>query len=175
MLHARLVADAICVVLCVAAAVIDLKKRRIPDVLTYSGVALGLLLAGLGGGYDLAAAATAVVLLGGLFAFFAAVGAGAGDAKLMAGGALLGWPWPPGPSCSTPWGCTALAGGALAVVVSIRQRRLGAALKGIATMAKRRRVDRAGGSGVAIPYGLAIAIGTVWAVVGRYVPAILVG
>lgn len=173
----RVAGDAVCVALCLVAAIFDVRRRRIPTFLTVPGLCAGLALAAISGGYDLAAAATAAALLGGLFALFAAVGGvGWGDVKLMAAvGALLGWPLPAWPLVLYALVYTALVGGVLAVVVSLRQRRLGAALRGILTMARRRRVDQEAGSGVAIPYGLAIALGALWAVAARYVPALLLG
>jgi len=172
---ARLVGDLLCLVLCIVSAGFDLRSRRIPDFLTWPGLGVGLLLSYLGGGwYGVAGAAMAVVLLGGIFSMFAVVGGmGWGDAKLMAAvGALLGWPL-------TAWSIvlyallySALAGGVLALVVAAWQHRLRAALKATVTLPRR---DKSKASGVTIPYGVAIAVGTIWAIAARYLPILRLG
>jgi prepilin peptidase CpaA len=172
----RLVGDLLCVVLCLLSAGFDLRTRRIPHFLTMPALAAGFVLSFLGGGvYGLAGAALAVLLLAGVLALFAAAGGvGWGDVALMAAvGALLGWPLPAWPLVLYALLYTALVGGALAIVVAARQHRLRAALKAAVTL------PRAGGqkqgSGVTIPYGVAIAAGTLWAVAGRYLPSLVIG
>ena len=80
--------------LCAAiASVYDLRERRIPNRLTGSFLAAGLLLHfALGGWGGLRSAALAALTAGGLFlVFFIAGGMGAGDVKLMAAvGAITG-------------------------------------------------------------------------------------
>lgn len=175
LVHARLVGDLLCVALCLAAVVFDLRTRRIPNYLTLPALGAGLLLSVIGGGYDLAGSVMAVVLLGGCFALFAlAGGMGWGDVKLMAAvGALLGWPLPAWPLVLYALLYTALVGGLLAVIVAARQKRLGAAFRATLTLPRRGKKKRS--SGVAIPYGLAICIGTLWAVAARYFPMLLLG
>jgi Flp pilus assembly protein protease CpaA len=173
----RIVGDAVCLVLCAAAAAIDLRTHRIPNALTLPALAAGLLMAATGGAYDLAGAAIAALLLGGLFALFALVGGvGWGDAKLMAAvGALLGWPLVGWPIVLHALAYTAIAGGVVALGFALRRRRLRATFRGILAMARQRRVQAEASSGVVIPYALAIALGSAWAIVGRYVPALLLG
>ncbi len=172
----------VCVVLCIVAAAIDLKSRKIPNILTVPALALGLILSILndeGGGYDVAAAAMGVALLGGLFALMAVKGGvGWGDTKLIAAvGALLGWPLRSWSLVLFALVYTALVGGAMALIAVIRRRRLSATVKGVAALGrkKKKEQDEPQGSGVTIPYGVAICVGTLWAVAGRYVPALLIG
>ncbi|MGQ0732338.1 MAG: A24 family peptidase [Acidobacteriota bacterium] len=99
-----------------AACVTDLRSARIPNVLTFSALAVACLVHGLlpqGEGWRHASLG---LLVGGavFFPFFALGGMGAGDVKLMAAiGAWLGW---------QPVVMTALygavAGGVLAVIVA---------------------------------------------------------
>ena len=121
---------------------------------------------------------TAVVLAAGLLALFAAAGGvGWGDVKLMAAvAALLGWPLGSWTLVLHALLYTALVGGVLAVLTALRRRRLGAALRSVATIARRRR-DGEGdrGSGVTVPYAVAIAAGAAWAILGRYLPEVLLG
>jgi prepilin peptidase CpaA len=109
-----------------AATVIDLRSRRIPNVLTASmtGIGLGLAAAGIGGATVTAAVAGFVFGLLLMLPGYALGATGAGDVKLMAAvGAIIG------PALVLlAFICTALAGGVLAVIVAIRRRRLAATL-----------------------------------------------
>jgi prepilin peptidase CpaA len=133
-----------------AVAIVDLRTRRIPNLLTISAAALGVVLnLSRSGGYG--ALASGAGLLTGLIAFlpfYLAGGFGAGDVKAMAAvGAFVG---PKGALLAATW--TLLVGGlgALGVLASFRWKaartpdgwRLGEA--------RRHR----------FPYGLAIACGT---------------
>ncbi len=172
----RLIGDLMCVGLCVVATVFDLRTRRIPNVLTIPAGLVGLGFAVLeGGSVSLVGAALGVALLGGIFAMVASVGGmGWGDVKLMAAvGALLGWPVGSWAIVLYALLYTALVGGVLAIVMAAMQQRLGAALK--ATVALPRRREKRPTSGVTIPYGAAICLGTLWAVAGRWMPALLIG
>src|SRR5690242_564869 len=99
-----------------AAAVWDLRTRRIPNVLTFGGTLVALLLHGyMGGlsgvGLSLAGWAVGLALF---FPFFALGGLGAGDVKLLAAvGALVG-PLP------AVWVAlfTMIAGGVMAILVA---------------------------------------------------------
>lgn len=170
----RVLGDVICLLVCIIAALCDLRSRRIPDWLTMPAVILGLVLSLTYGAHSLAGAVVAVVFLAGLLAMFAAAGGmGWGDVKLMAAvGALLGWPLGSWFLVFYALLFTTLAGGILGVVVAFHKGRLGAALKGVFTL-HRRRKDPDGGSGVTVPYGLAICVGTCLAVLGRYFPVLL--
>jgi prepilin peptidase CpaA len=152
-----------------AAAIIDLRTRRIPNALTASLAVAGIGLAGLGfGRVGLGASLLGVVvgllcmLPGHLFG-----ATGAGDVKLLAAaGALLG----PADIVKAFIG-TALAGGALALLVALNRGRLRRTIETAARLASRRPVD-AGDPGDAAPadrrfaYGPAIAIGVAAAAFG---------
>jgi len=100
----------------------DLRKRRIPNALTFPLFVVGLIWAAWFGGLaGLAEAAGACALLALpyvlLFLFF---GGGAGDAKLMGAiGAWLGLR-----QGLTVFACVAIAGGILAIAKAIAQKRL---------------------------------------------------
>jgi prepilin peptidase CpaA len=105
-----------------AGAVVDLRTRRVPDRVTVALAAIGLALAATGLGRvgvvaACAGALTGLVLMLPGYLFGAT---GGGDVKLLAAaGTLLG----PG---DTGWAflATLLAGGALALVVAVRRRRV---------------------------------------------------
>ncbi len=105
-----------------AAAFIDLRTRRIPNLLTVSLTAAGLGIAAAGLGRVGLGASVLGCLLGLAFMLPGHVfgATGAGDVKLLAAaGALLG------PSDTVhAFLNTAIAGGVLAVVVALRRRRL---------------------------------------------------
>jgi prepilin peptidase CpaA len=99
---------------------------------------------------------------------------GWGDVKLMAAvGALLGWPLFSWHLVLYALFYTVLVGAVVAVIVALYQKKLTAALKATVALPRRRRVRAR--SGVTIPYGVAIALGTIWAVATRYFPQLLVG
>ncbi|HNW58194.1 MAG TPA: A24 family peptidase [bacterium] len=147
------------IVLSIAAAWYDLKSYRIPNAVTVPALLAGLaghaLVHGLSGlGHALAGAAAGFLVLG-LFYFMG--GMGAGDVKLMAAvGALLGWPL-----ALAAIFCTAIAGSVLALGLMIRQ-----------WITAREGANRAGSSllKVRLPYGVAIAAGTVWIIVRGVLP-----
>ena len=158
------------------AAVLDLRTRRIPNVLTVPALALALVLRGIMG---------VDPLLGGLMAagiafliclpVFALGGLGGGDVKLLtAVGAFLGM--------ERLWGAlavTAIAGGVFALVTIVRRRRLKETAWNFYMISKKLPTRSAysgwksdTGDGLNIrsagaltqPYGVAIAIGAIWAI-----------
>ena len=149
-----------------AAVVIDLRSRRIPNLLTATMALLGLGLAATGfSGLTLAASVGGMVL--GLLLMlpghlFGATGAG--DVKLMAAvGAILG------PGLVIPaFLFTCIAGGVLAVAVAIGRRRLAATVAGtgriIAAPAAARNDIQTAAASRRFAYGPAIAAGSVIAV-----------
>jgi len=115
-----------------ATAAIDLRVRRVPNPMTVGIAALGLLLAvlqatgvGVIGALEGCAVGLALMLPGHL------IGAtGAGDVKLMAAfGTLLG----PGRT-GTAFIYTAIAGGALALVIAARRRRMSVTIERTAAL-----------------------------------------
>jgi prepilin peptidase CpaA len=147
------------------ATVVDLRTRRIPNVLTgtMAGAGLGLAAFGLGG---ISVGAALLGLFVGLVLMLPghALGAtGAGDVKLMAAvGSLLG------PLIVVNAVIfTAVAGGVLAVVVAIQRRRLGSTLAGtgrmIAAPAEVKREIASGAPASRFAYGPAIAAGSLLA------------
>ncbi len=114
------------------AAVEDVRHRRIPNRVTLPAVVAGLVLHAIAAGWHgLADSILAGVIAGAIFfLFFLAGGMAAGDVKLMmAVGCIAG--------CSSLRllvVATAIAGGLLAVAVSIRHGRLRETLRGVGTL-----------------------------------------
>ena len=160
----------------VIAAGTDLRSRKIPNRLTVPALGLALLIRGVMG-FDpllaglLAAGLTLILCL----PVFALGGLGGGDVKLLvAAGAFLGM--------DRLWGAlavTAIAGGVFALVTIIRRRRFQQTLWNMYTIVGRLRSRSAysgwksdSGEGLNIrsagaltqPYGVAIAIGAIWAI-----------
>jgi prepilin peptidase CpaA len=111
------------------ACVTDVRTRRIPNVLTFGAALGGFLIQVLAGGFQGALAAAGGWLVGTLLflPFFLLRGMGGGDVKLLAGiGAWLG----PG---ETLWlaAYSALAGGALGVIVALARGYLRTALRNV--------------------------------------------
>lgn len=150
-----------------AAAAIDLRTRRVPNVLTASLAAAGVAVAGAGLGAVSLASAVGGGLLGLVLMLPGYIfgGTGAGDVKLLgAVGTVLG---PAG--TLTAFLITSVAGGAMAICVAISRRRLGRTLGATA-----RLVSTGGASAGDITnihannrfaYAPAIAVGAVLAVV----------
>lgn len=150
----------------VAATVIDLRSRRIPNVLTATMAAAGFALAAAGVGGATLTAALAGCLFGLVLMLpgYALGATGAGDVKLMAAvGAILG------PALVLlAFICTAIAGGLLAIVIAVRRRRLAVTLAQtgrlvVAPGAAPKEI-RAAGTASRFAYGPAIAAGSLFAI-----------
>jgi prepilin peptidase CpaA len=149
-----------------AATVIDLRTRRIPNMLTASMAALGLGLAAAGASDNTIGASLAGLVFGLLLMLpgYALGATGAGDVKLMAAvGAILG------PALVLlAFICTSIAGGVLAIVIAIRRRRLAATLaqtgRLVAAPGAAPKEIRAAGAASRFAYGPAIAAGSMLAV-----------
>jgi len=115
-----------------AAAVVDIRTRRVPNWLTFGTAALGVGMAtthldgvGVAGAFEGLLVGLLLMLPGHVIGR-----TGAGDVKLLAAlGTLLG----PG-SIVMAFLYTAVAGGGIAVVVAMRRRRLRETLEGTATL-----------------------------------------
>ena len=147
------------------ATVVDLRTRRVPNVLTAAMAVVGLGLAAAGvSGISLGTAMLGLLLGLALMLPGHAIGAtGAGDVKLMAAvGALMG------PSLTfKAFLFTALAGGVLAVLVAVRRQRFSATVAGtarmIATPLDAPREIQAARRTSRFAYAPAIAVGSVFA------------
>ncbi len=141
----------------------DLRTRRIPDLLTLPAAALALLLrVALEGVGDeergLVSGLIGLFACFGLFSIFALVkkGLGWGDVKLMAAvGAAFGYPL-----ALTALLLVSVAGAGQAIVVVIWRRAVFDTVRNMV-----RRLVGTGGDTAArhIPYGVAIALGSLWA------------
>ena len=151
--------------LSVAAVGWDLATRRIPNVLTVSGLLIALALRAADGpaavGAGLLAAVVALALS---IPLVAAGGLGGGDAKFLAAAAAFLGP----AALPTALVVTALVGGLLAVAFALRRGALGETLVHCRSLAARvvpvgapsapRRTLATPGA-LAVPYGVAIAAG----------------
>jgi len=164
--------SAIGLVLTVAfGAAFDVGTRRIPNFITVGGLAVALLLRLSTGGAESLLGGFLGALLAFLVTFpmFMLRSMGGGDVKLLtAVGAFLG-PY----NTFIALLATAIVGGVLAILVSLRHRRLGASLAGTWTVVRGLGLKAISGGevdavptletegAVTVPYGVAIAAGAV--------------
>jgi prepilin peptidase CpaA len=148
----------------------DVRTRRIPNSITYSGIVSGLLLRTAVGGWLGAKEALAGGLLaGGVFLLFFLVKAmGAGDVKLIA--AVCSWS-----GLHQAWViliATALAGGVVAVVYMVMYGRVGRTLRNIGILARfhlasglqpHPEISLENARCIRMPYAVAIAAGSLYA------------
>lgn len=160
------------------AAVQDLRTRLLPDWLTVGGMALGLALSGGLGGWDgLVGSFLGLVAGLGVFWLLYSLGMmGGGDVLLMgAMGAFLGWPL-------VLMGLlySALAGALLGLGISLGRGHLRRVFRNLWVSAtslfrpKTPRVRLAELPTDELPYAVAIALGSGWAALSLYVPALAV-
>jgi prepilin peptidase CpaA len=145
------------------ATVIDVKTRRIPNIvtMTMAGIGLGLAASGVSG-FSLGAAFLGLLVGLGLMLPGYALGAtGAGDVKLMAAVGTLVGPW----IVVKAFLFTGIAGGIIAVLVALKRRRLAMTVAGtarlIAAPSGAREELTMAPSSSRFAYGPAIAIGSV--------------
>jgi len=164
--------ELVLMVMLLAAAILDVRYRRIPNWLTVSGLVLGLAMNTVIGAPD---AGFVFSLTGFLvaFAIYAALYAvramGGGDVKLMAAvGALLGWQrW------AGLFFVTALIGGVMAILVVVARRRLTKTLFNVSFILSEMKSGRPAYLGneeldvtskksVGLPHGAVIAVSAVF-------------
>ena len=160
--------------LALVGAIIDIQQHRIPNWLTYPGMVLGFglrtVLFGFGRNGLLGAAGGWLLGGGIMFLFYMVRAMGAGDVKLMAAiGALVG------PSqVTTVLLATAIFGGLLAIGYALYRRRMISTLKNVGSVLKfhawagaqaHPELNLDNPSALRLPYGLAIALGTLYAFV----------
>ena len=160
----NLAINIILILLALTSFLTDISKKNIYNIQTYPSMALGLILGyAVGGGHgilmSLAGLFTGLALL---FIIFLAGGIGAGDVKLLGAiGALKG-------TVFVLWTMfyTGLIGGVMAFALLIWKGRLLATFKNLFTFLrhpvktheKQKQEER-----VYLPYGVAISLGSVWA------------
>ena len=152
----------------IIAVYMELKERRIPNWLTFSGIGAGLAIGLLRGGEAMWSSGGGLAIgFGFLFVFYLFGGVGGGDVKLMgASGALLGT------SLILPaMMYTAVLGALLGVMMVIWRKDFWARIAwGMGRLAFWRPGEEAGpppSSPVTVPYGLAIAVGCLLALLVR--------
>lgn len=166
-----IVTDVVALGVCALAVVGDLRTMRIPNRLTLSALACGLLLdavlgfaaGGIASSGQWLAAGLAGALVGlVVFGIPAALGlVGMGDVKLaMALGGLVRWPL-----ALALVLYAAIAGGVLALVYAVARRQTRQVALNLARLEAAPASHR-------MPYALAIALGTTWAVASRHVEAL---
>jgi prepilin peptidase CpaA len=123
------ITQSVVMLVAVVGCAIDLRTRRIPNVLTFGaaagGVAFSLATRGLAGGID----SLAGILVGAalMFVLFALGGMGAGDVKLL--GALGAWLGPTDAIWLSLY--TGMAGGVIALIVAALTGYLGQAVRNL--------------------------------------------
>jgi len=159
----------------VAAAVVDVRQHRIPNWLTYFGIAMGIVLRCFFYGWRGVSSALAGCLVAGgiVFLFYLVRTMGAGDVKLLAAvGSLVG------PSDAiVVLLATAISGGVLAVIYALFRRRFGATIRNVGSvlmfhsfsgLKAHPELNLDNPSALRMPYGLAIATGTLYAFLANW-------
>ncbi len=155
-------------VMLAVAVYLELKERRIPNWLTLSGMALGLLIGYLNGTTAFWMSLGGLVIgFGFLFIFYVFGGLGGGDVKLMgAAGALMG-----ADLIKPALFYTAFIGAFLAVMMVIWRKdfwaRIGWGMRRLAFWRKEDAEPLAPSAPIAVPYGMAIALGCLLALLVR--------
>lgn len=158
-------------VLAITAAIFDVQQRRIPNRLTYPAMVIGVVLRTIFFHWKgLSSAIVGTLLLGGImFVFYAVRAMGAGDVKLMAAiGSLVG----PAHGLVVLL-ATAIVGGVLAVAYAAFRGRMRTTFKNMCSvilfhartgLQTHPELNLDNPATLRLPYGLAIAAGTLYAV-----------
>jgi prepilin peptidase CpaA len=156
----------------IAGAAVDVKSRRIPNLLTGPSLLFGVLLHGLVDGWHGLLSSLAAGLVCGLIflVFYLAGGMGAGDVKLIfAVGAIAGLPNVPHLLIYT-----AIAGGVMGLIVAVKRGRLKEIVSNVGSLTAHHsqagltphpELNVRNVNTLRLPYGLAIAAGstlTLW-------------
>jgi prepilin peptidase CpaA len=151
-----------------AGAISDVRAARIPNWLTYGSVLAGLAIRAIWGWPAFKGGLIGLLAGGGIFfLFFLLGGMGAGDVKLMAAVGA----WAGGSRTLTVLVGAAIAGGVLAIGYMIFYRRVGTTLRNVAELVRHHatsgirphpQLNVREGDALRIPYGLAVAIGTLY-------------
>lgn len=154
----------------IAAAIFDVKFRRIPNWLTYSGIVLGIALRSYFYGWrGLLSSLAGLAVTGGVFFVLYLLHAmGAGDIKLLAAtGAFAG------PKLGAViLLATAIAGAILGLIYAVYRGRLGKTIKNVGSLTSHHirtglqehpELNLGKDVGLRMPYGLAIASGALYA------------
>jgi prepilin peptidase CpaA len=153
-------------VMLAVAVYMELKEERIPNCLTFSGMALGLLIGYLHGTAAFWSSIGGLAIgFGFLFVFYVFGGIGGGDVKLMgAAGALMG-----SELIKPALVYTAFLGAFLAVMIVIWRKdfwiRIGQGLQRLAFWRKENKEQIIKLPPVTVPYGIAIAVGCLLALI----------
>ena len=160
----NLAINIILILLALTSFITDISKNKIYNTQTYPSMALGLILGyAAGGGHGIlmsfAGLLTGLVLL---FIIFLAGGIGAGDVKLLGAiGALKG-------TVFVLWTMfyTGLIGGVLAFALLIWKGRLLSTFKNLFMFLRhpvKAHADQKSEERIYLPYGVAISLGSIWA------------
>lgn len=169
-MHPNLLVHFDATLVAIAAAIVDVRQHRIPNAITYPAIGLGMVIrCSLYGWRGLASAiAGAMVATGIMFLFYCVKAMGAGDVKLMAAiGSLVGLT-----ELGTVLAATAIAGGVMATIYVCYRGRFGSTLRSVASVVlfhsesglrPHPRVNLNNPAALRMPYGLAIAAGSLYA------------
>ena len=153
----------------VIGAASDVRARRIPNWLTYGSLTAGLALSGILGSWHGLGQAVGGVLVGGgvFFLLFLVRGMGAGDVKLMAAVSA----WAGLRESAELLLATALAGGVLAILYMVFNRRVASTVLNAGELLRfhltagikpHPKLSLQSKTSLHMPYGLAIAAGTLY-------------